>query len=575
MPLALSKPTLTEGASPSCEAGSKLGVVEMALVWQVLHEDPQCPSRVVLAKVAQSHVAMAVSVRHLNRLRAQGTLHRRTGRPGQTALSRLVGAGAALVQVRPHLSCVGGPLLAHGLDQQEGFAPVLARLQQAIEAEKPPHPDDDLALVPQRQQTLWRRLQALCWAPRLGLETWTGFAPHAPPLQTLRGRGSHRSTLRQVLGPRERMDAAEVLRPALVPDTAGHIPSVDGHRLAYGSRLSMHKGTSTLLGRIMAGSQAVMAPHEAGQALLVADSPPDLPLAQVMVASGPQVAVATGSPLLVIDRAVKAVARACAFDPQGLGLLGRLDDTEPAGLDSCTATEVGTRADGTKVSRGEGKVPRPEDPRHWVLVEPAAGKTLVDGGTPQVKATVETTAWPRGDRERHERQEHGFKRLMDQGALTTNDGRKMLVGPDRHQQRVREQLEPSREAAQKRGDKKTEALQAPQAQVAESPSQGPGTRLEQRQRTFVEWAKECKDAQHTHAQLTEQAAAIGPPRERADRDVRTQTSLTVRTLRLENALRACMGVLGGHLQTKVSLDCIVSMLCERSGTRMETNSQVV
>ena len=93
MPLALSQRTLAEDASPPFEAGRKLGHVEMALVWQVLHEDPQCPSRVVLEKVAQRQVPMAVSVRHLNRLRAKWKLNRRKGRPGHTALSRPVCAG--------------------------------------------------------------------------------------------------------------------------------------------------------------------------------------------------------------------------------------------------------------------------------------------------------------------------------------------------------------------------------------------------------------------------------------------------------------------------------------------------
>ncbi len=88
MPLTLSKATLTEGSRPSFEAGRKLGVVEMALVWKVLHEEPQCPSRVVLDKVAQSQVPIAVSVRHLNRLRAKWHLNRRKGRPGQSAWSR-------------------------------------------------------------------------------------------------------------------------------------------------------------------------------------------------------------------------------------------------------------------------------------------------------------------------------------------------------------------------------------------------------------------------------------------------------------------------------------------------------
>ena len=70
MSIALRKPTRPEDASPAFETGRKLGIVEMALMWKVLHEDPQCPSRVVLEKVAQCQVPMAVSVRHLNRLRA-------------------------------------------------------------------------------------------------------------------------------------------------------------------------------------------------------------------------------------------------------------------------------------------------------------------------------------------------------------------------------------------------------------------------------------------------------------------------------------------------------------------------
>jgi hypothetical protein len=53
MPLALSQHTLAEGSRPPFEAGRKLGAVAMALVGQVLHEDPECPSRVVLDKGAQ------------------------------------------------------------------------------------------------------------------------------------------------------------------------------------------------------------------------------------------------------------------------------------------------------------------------------------------------------------------------------------------------------------------------------------------------------------------------------------------------------------------------------------------
>jgi hypothetical protein len=150
-----------------------------------------------------------------------------------------------------------------------------------------------------------------------------------------------------------------------------------------------------------------------------------------------------------------------------------------------------------------------------------------------------------------------------------------MTGPDRHQQRMRAQVEKALETAQKRVHKKAEGLKAQQDKVGESESKGHGKRLEQRQRALVVVEKERKDAQHTHAQRTEQAVAIGPPRERADRDFRKQTIMTVRTLLLENALRAFMMVLCGRLQTKVSRDCILRILFERSGSRIATASQVV
>ena len=116
----------------------------------------------------------------------------------------------------------------------------------------------------------------------------------------------------------------------------------------------MHKGKITMLGRIMAGSQAVIAHDEAGQALFVVYYPPDVHVSQVIVASCAKVAEATGTALCVIDRAVNAVAMARAFADQGLGLLCMLDDNEHAGLASFAATPVGTLADGTKVLPSTG-----------------------------------------------------------------------------------------------------------------------------------------------------------------------------------------------------------------------------
>ena len=337
----------------------------------------------------------------------------------------------------------------------------------------------------------------------------------------------------------------------------------------------MHKGKITMLGRIMAGSQAVIAHDDAGQALFVAYYPPDIHLSRVVLAYCQQVALATGRTLFVIDRAVNAMALACAFDAQGLGLLCMLDDNEHAGLESFEATVVDTLEDGTKVYSGPWKECRPEDPRHFVIVAPTEGKTLVYWGTPQVQAALETTEWPRVYRERNEIQELSFKRMNDHGALKTNYGRKTILGPDRHQQRKREKLAQSLETAQQRVDKQSAALKAQQDKGAESASKGHGTRLAQRKRALVVVEKDRKDAQHNQAKLIEQACAIGPPQERADRDFRKQTIMTIRTLLLANALIAFMVALCEHLPKQVSLDCILRILFARSGARMETVSQVV
>jgi hypothetical protein len=504
-----------------------------------------------------------------------GVLIEGKGGHAEQALKKKAESHGKLVSVTPRLSFVGVHVFAHWLDQQHAFDPVVAQLTQAVQAYKQTHPDDDFALLHHREQTLVHRFQALFFAPLWGIDRLSAFDTHEHPLQTLLGRAYQSSTLSQFLGQLERVGADEALMPTLLPEQVGPIIYVDGHMIAYWSRRSMHKGKITMLGRIMAGSQAVIAHDAAGQAVFVAYHPPDIHLSRLILAYCQQVALATGRTLFVIDRAVNALALACAFDAQGLGLLCMLDDNEHAGVESFEATVVDTLEDGTKVYSGPWKERSPDDPRHFVIVAPTEGKTLVYWGTPQVKEALEPTEWPRVYRERNEIQELSFKRMNAHGALKTNYGRKTILGPDRHQQRKREKLAQSLETAHQRVDKQSAALKAQQDKVAESESKGHGTRLAQRQRALVVVDKECKDAQHNHAKLIEQACALGPPRERADRDFRKQTIMTVRTLLLENALLAFMVALCEHLQSKVSLDCILRLFFERSGTRMETVSQVV
>lgn len=575
MQLTLEQHTLNEGSSPPLYPGRKLGALEQTLLFTLLRDDPQCPSRVLLEKAAKQSRPIAVSIRHLNRWRAVWQRPRRQGRPRRASSPGPVVPEVAVVKVTPHVLCVGVHLLAHWLDQQGAFGPIVALLKQAIEAHKHAQPEDDFALLQHHERTLERRFQALFFAPLFGIERLSEFDTREHPLETLLGRGYQSSTLHQFLGQLERVDAAEALLPALLPRQPTQIAYVDGHMIAYWSRVPMHKGKITMLGRIMAGSQAVITHHDTGQAVFVAYYPPDIHLSQVISDYCHTVAAATGSTVFVIDRAVNAVALARAFDEQGLGLLCMLDDNEHQGLESFEATHVDTLADGTRVYSGPWKVAREDDPRRFVVVEPTEGKPLVYWGTPQVETVLEATAWPRVYRARTEIQENSFKRMIDHGALNTNYGRKKIVGPDRHQQRARAKLEAALEAAQKRVDTKAEALQAKQDQVAESAAKGHGKRLEQRRRARAVLDKELQKAAHKRDQLAEQEGALGPTGQRADRDVRKQMIMTVRTLLLENALMAFMAVLSKHVHTTVSLACLLRLLFARSGGRIETDSHVL
>src|SRR5438445_13814289 len=98
--------------------------------------------------------------------------------------------------------------------------------------------------------------------------------------------------------------------------------------IAYWSRVAMHKGKITMRGRIMAGSQAVIAHNEAGYAVFLAYHPPDIHLSRIIVAYCQQVVEATGSTLFVIDRAVNSLAIAAQVAEPARGLVCLVGETE-------------------------------------------------------------------------------------------------------------------------------------------------------------------------------------------------------------------------------------------------------
>ena len=561
---------------PVFSDGKKITNHQQAQLWAVLSEDPTCPTRCVLEKLEQRSQPVSIGVRHLNRLRGQWGLSRGKGRPRGTRSESEARSesSTALVKQTVYVSYVGVHLFAAWMEEQGGLDQVVGLLQQRIEQVRQAHPGVDFPLLHHTAETLLRRFQALLYAPLFSIEKLTEFDVKEHPLETLLGRSYQSSTLTQFLGQLERIDAGTVLLPALVPADAGEICYVDGHLIAFWSKASLHKGKITMLGRIMAGSQAVIAHNQEGQAVFLEYYPPDIRMPRMIVAYCQQVVTTTGIEVFVIDREVNSVELARCFEHHHLGVLSMLDKNEYDGLKSWTVTRLGTLPDGSVVHEGAWNPPRAADPRHFVLVETDA-RVLAYWGTSKVKETLNPLQWPTVYRQRTETQENSFKRMKAHGALDVNYGTKKIVGADRHQQRAREKLEEAEDKAQHKVAKKEQLLTLQEGKVVESQEKGHTIRLEQRQRRVKKLEQDVQNATKKHVQITKQLESLGPPKQRADRDYRKQTIMTVRTLLLENALVAFLTALSPRLKDKISLECLLTLVFERSGACLETQTEFI
>jgi hypothetical protein len=77
-------------ASPELCAGRKVSETHKALLWQFLNDAPTCPSRRVLQAIAEAQVQIAVTLRHINRLRKVWGLNRGKGRPRRSGCQKKI-----------------------------------------------------------------------------------------------------------------------------------------------------------------------------------------------------------------------------------------------------------------------------------------------------------------------------------------------------------------------------------------------------------------------------------------------------------------------------------------------------
>jgi len=575
--------------------GKKLTGFQQSVLWSLCMKEPDRPTSLVLIHLAEDGEPLSISVRHVNRLRVDWGLQRGKGRPrGHPTKAGHGGTGEVseraeqgdLVQMTPSLSYVGVHLFAAWLDEQGLCVQVVTLITQCIQQYRSAHPEADFPLLHHKEETLLHRFQAVLYAPLFRIGTLTGYDVTEHPLETLVGRGYQSSTLNQFLGQLERINAGDALLPALClkdtgnteetrnGDESGNRIYIDGHMIGLWSTVSMHKGKITMLGRIMAGSQAVIAHNQEGQAVCVAYQPPDIRMPHFILAYCQQVVTVTGVDVFVIDREVNSVDLARLFRDAHVGLLSMLDRNQYDGLSSWHTTRIGVLADGSAVYEGQWASPRPDDPRHFVLVD-TGERVLAYWGTPTVKEQIAPVQWPEVYRQRTHLQEQRFKEMKAYEALDVNFGTKKLWGPDRHQERAREKLAEVKDKKAQQVTKKMTLLAQQQDKVAESQAKGHTTRLEQRQRRFTALEQEVTQANDKLEQAQHQLDAIGPAKQRADRDFRKQLIMTIRTLLLDNALQTFLATLIALMPESISLTCLLTLFFERSGARFETATECI
>ena len=562
----------TEAAPEIFREGLKISSAQQMFIYEIVEKDLECPTRLVIKKYKEVERNFDLTVRHVNRLRRSWGLNRKRGRPSREEPERGNSDGAVVV-ARPGISFAGLHFFDDWIEEREDFRELLITLKQAIKIYGDAVPEDSFPLLKHGTETLTMRFKALLYAPLFGIGKLTEYDVKNHALKTIIGRGYQSSTLNQFLGQMERINAAEALLPALARNRCGSLCYIDGHMIAFWTSVCMHKGKITMLGRIMAGSNAVVGHDENGDAIFLEYYPPDVRLTATIVDYCEKVVELTGTKHFIIDREVNSQAVASEFEARGWGLLCMLDKNQYKNLSDWDAKPIGKLEDGSKVYSGPWKNPG-EDSRIFVIVE-KDGKLLPYWGTTYMEKIAKPIDWPKIYSRRTEVQENSFKRMKDHGALAVNFGTKKIETEDRHHRNKLKKIEDGSTLILKKIESKEAKLEEQERKVEESKSKGHGKRLDQRERLLGEIRCELGDLDKKNKVIEDKMEALGEPKNRYDRDFRKQKIMTFRTLYLENLLRFFFSALAELIDIPLSLGSLLELFFKRSGGYYETASEIM
>jgi hypothetical protein len=540
----------------------KISIHEQISVYKELQADGQETSAYLHLRYE-----LSISISQINRIRQEWGLEGKSGRPRRKKGTKPAG------QITKLLPQAGVSLFARWLEETGRLVPVFARLHEIIEQYRAEHWQEEFRLLHAGLETIELKWEALLLLPLLGIKKLSEIDYMAPNLPTVLGYRYGSSTLTQYLGELEKVGAAEI-KTELAVEARGQFCYIDGHMVPFWTRVKMHKGKITMMGRIMAGTKAVVAHDGNGQAINFECYPPDSHLNRVIEKQCTAIETDMGITRFIIDREVNAVEIARRFVKRGWGLICLLDANEYDGDESFRRHPAGQLEDGSKVYWATWKPERPDDPRQFVLVQEEQ-RLLAYWCTPKLARELSAAEVVTLYRLRVDIQENGFKHLIARCAFNTNFGTKKIWGPDRMQAHELDELQTKQTKLQVKEQKVGQEIAAQRDKIQDSEAKGHDELLVKRKAKLAQYETKQAEIACKLTEVEAQKHKLGEPKKRADRDLRKQTIMMFRSLWLENAIRAFFALISGFLTAPLDLEIGIELFFFRPASLVETDSRLL
>lgn len=538
----------------------KISIEEQIQLYEEVVWQPQETS----AEIVMGY-EFSLSISQVNRIRKEWGLERRAGRPRKGNIKKQAD------KIIGHIPQVGVGLFALWFQKEQEHNSVLGEIKEVIAEYKENHAGEEFRLLNARSETIEKKWQALAILPLLGIKKLSELDYKTHNLGSVLGYTYSSSTLTQFLGELERV-GAEKIKSELANDAQGEYCYIDAHLMAFWSRVKMNKGHITMLGRIMAGSKAVLAHDEAGNAIGLEYYPPDRHLTHIVDDYCDSIEVSTGINRFIIDREVNSVEIARLFVARGWELICLLDANEYKGLESFNRKYSGQMEDGTVLYKATWKITRPDDPRVFVIAQEQK-RILVYWCTPQIATELTGKQVVTIYRNRSEIQENNIKRMIAHGALNTNHGIKKIAADDRSHQRKLNEVDLKISKVVTRQQKLIQTISDQTQKIQDAEEKNHHKLLEKRLSKLAKLQLNQSQLQEKFDTLNNCKQSLGAPVSRSDRDFRKQTIMTFRTLWLFNTIKVFVALVCSFLKQPISLDIFLELFFFRPGFLVENDSQ--